>query len=143
MIDIAISFTPSDPDDSKIFPGVLRQFDLNFELTNLNEPDMNFDIAEVEVPQQGANFEFTARVVDVDLTLTGDVMQDIATFGHVITDGNVSALLNTSGIIFFTMSFYVRILFKTNTSLYEHVGVFVYVYDKHTHFSHISMLCFR
>ena len=112
MIDIAISFTPSDPDESQIFPGVQRQFHLDFELTNLNDPDMNFDLAEVEVPQHGANFEFTVRVVDVNLTQTDDVMQEIATFGHVVTDGNVSAALNNSGIIFFTMTFYVRTLHK-------------------------------
>ena len=107
VIDIDISFTPDAPDTTSIFPGeqITQQF--QFELTNLNEPDMNFDTAEVEVPQQGANFEFTVRLVDVDLTQTDDVTHEVNIVQELV-EGNVSTALNSSGIMFYTMTFHVR-----------------------------------
>ena len=109
MIDIDISFTPDPPDTTSIFPGEQRTQQLQFELTNRNEPDMNFDTAEVEVPRQGANFEFTVRVVDVNLTQTDDVTHEVNIVQELV-EGNVSTALNSSGIMFYTMRFDVRAL---------------------------------
>ena len=114
MIDINISFTPADPEEISIFPGMRTQLSFAFKLTNLNDPDMNFDIAEVEVPQQGANFEFTLRVVDVDLTQTGDVIHEVASVEQVLSDGNASAALNSSAILLFNLTYYVRIQYFTS-----------------------------
>ena len=108
VIDIQISFSPVDLQEIHILPGVRTELSLAFELTNLNEPDMNFDTAEVEVPRQGANFEFTVRVVDVDLTQTDDVTYEVASVEQVLSDGNVSAALNSSGQLLFNLTYHVR-----------------------------------
>ena len=53
-----------------------------FTLLNNNDPDMNFDVAEIDETSAGTNYNFTIHIVDVNLTTTDAVGFELGPVEH-------------------------------------------------------------
>ena len=90
--------------------GVRNEMVYTFNLLNRNNPDMNFDIAEIDESPSGTNFDFTLHIGDVNLTATDVTGFELATVDHVLELGDVRWAMNSTYTDQFVVRFYVSTL---------------------------------
>lgn len=111
-VNVTLNVTSYAAGSDVIVPGAARQLALTVSLYNLNEPDLNSDIAQIDRNSLGTNFDLDLVLTDRNMTSErlfeispGEAVNAFelqATF--TMTSGDLAAELNTSQSLEFTFT---------------------------------------
>ena len=80
-----MSIVSEDAFGGNFVPGVEHQIRYTFKLLNNNEPDLNYDVAEIDRSHLGPNFEFTFYIVDGNMTDSDVINHQLTTVTEQLT----------------------------------------------------------